>query len=152
MVEMDPKKWFSMRDFLEINPTKDLDNNKTQVAEWYVQAYSITHFLVRKHSRLQFKAFCAALRDGKSSAEALKSVYHFRTIGEFEKAWRAWLADPMHKRRVDALSAADRDTGDGVIEKASPRGASPFHAFSTGWEIKTQRVFPETSSGRPSGN
>lgn len=150
MVEMNPKKWFPIDQFLEINPTKDLHDDKAAVAEWYVQAYSITHFLVRKHSRLQFKSFCAALRDGKTSGEALMSVYHYRSIRDFEKKWRTWLNDPIHKRRVDALAAAERGQGDGVVEKAG-RGGSPFHAFSGGWEVKTKNVFPGASSSAPAG-
>lgn len=151
MVATDPGKWFPIEDFLQINPTKDLNDDKSQVALWYVQAYSITHFLVRKHSRLQFKAFCAALRDGRSSAEALKSVYHFRSLKEFDKAWRAWLSDPTHKRRVEALADSDRATGDGVIQKAVRGGNSPFHAFSTGWEVKTRQVFPSSTNSSGDG-
>lgn len=150
MVETDPRKWTPIDRFLEINPTKDLHDDKAMVAGWYVQAYSVTHFLVRKHSRLQFKSFCAALRDGKTSGEALKSVYHYRSIQDFEKKWRAWLSDPMHKRRVEALAAGDRAKGDGVVEKAG-RGASPFHSFSSGWEVRTKSVFPAASTGQPQG-
>jgi hypothetical protein len=150
MVAMDPKKWYPMDEFLAINPTKDLHDNKTMVAEWYVQAYSVTHFLVRKHSRLQFKNFCSLLRDGKSSEEALISAYHYRSAGDFSRKWRAWLNDPTHKRRVDALSDADRAQGDGVITKAK-RGGSPFHSFSTGWEVKTKSVFPPQQQSQPSG-
>jgi hypothetical protein len=140
MVEMDPQKWFPMEKFLEITPTKDLHDDKAMVAEWYVQAYSVTHFLVRKHTRLQFKSFCAALRDGKTTEESLKSVYHYRSVGDFQKQWRAWLNDPSHKRRVQALGDKDRGQGDGVVEKAG-RGNSPFRPFSSGWEVKTKPVF-----------
>jgi len=138
MVEMDPKKWFPMDRFLAISPTKDLHDDNAMVAEWYVQAYSVTHFLIRKHSRLQFKSFCAALRDGKTSEEALKSSYHFRGVRDFEHQWRLWLADPTHKRRVMALKMNERARGDGVVEKA---GNSPFHGFSSNWEVKTRPVF-----------
>ena len=139
-----------MDEFLQINPTKDLHDNKNMVAEWYVQAYSVTHFLVRKHSRLQFKNFCSLLRDGKTSEEALISAYHYRGIHDFERQWRKWLSDPAHKRKVDALSEAERAQGDGVIQKAK-RGGSPFHSFSTGWEVKTKSVFPAQNQGQPSG-
>lgn len=146
MVDMDPKKWTPMDEFLNINPTKDLHDDKAMVGEWYVQAYSVTHFLLRKHSRLQFKSFCSALRDGKTSEEALKTVYHFRSVADFQHQWRLWLADPQHKRRVMALKAADRSQGDGVVEKAA-NGNSPFHGFSSDWKVNTKSVFP--SSGKP---
>ncbi len=148
MVEMDPKKWFPMDEFLQINPAKDLHDNNAMVGEWYFQAYSVTHFLVRKHSRLQFKSFCAAIRDGKSSEEALQSVYHFRSTADFQHQWRLWLADPTHKRRVMALKAVERATGDGVVEKAG-NGNSPFHGFSSGWHVDTKTVFP--SGAKPAG-
>jgi hypothetical protein len=54
-----------MDQFFELSPTKDLHDDKTLVANFYVQAYSVTNFLVRKHSHLQFKEFCDQLRDGK---------------------------------------------------------------------------------------
>ncbi|MDE2143626.1 MAG: hypothetical protein KGJ84_14555 [Elusimicrobia bacterium] len=147
MVAMDPAKWFPIDDFLEINPTKDLHDNKTKVAEWYVQAYSMMNFLVRKHSRLQFKNFCSLLRDGKTSEEALMLAYRFRSTADFNHQWRNWLNDPMHKRRVEALSDADRAQGDGVINKAA-RGSSPFHAFSSGWEVTPRMVFPSSNTGQ----
>lgn len=147
MVEMDPKKWLPMDEFLTINPTKDLHDDKAAVGDWYIQAYSVTHFLVRKHSRLLFKSFCAALRDGKTSEEALKSVYHFRSLADFQHRWRQWLADPSHKRRVAALKANERAGGDGVVEKAGA-GGSKFHGFSNDWKVQTKPVFP---SGKPSG-
>lgn len=150
MVEMDPKKWFPMDEFLTINPTKDLHDDKAAVGEWYVQAYSVTHFLVRRHSRILFKSFCAALRDGKTSEEALKSVYHFRSVADLQHQWRLWLADPGHKRRVAALKANERGQGDGVVEKAG-RGSSPFHSFSSGWEVRTKPVFPSSGSRPASG-
>ncbi len=144
MVELDPKRWFPMGEFLAVNPTKDLHGDKSRVGEWYVQAYSVTHFLMRTHSHLQFKSFCAAIRGGKSSEEALRGVYHFRNLADFQHQWRLWLADPAHKRRVAALKSAELSSSDGVVEKAG-RGNSPFHGFSEGWNVNTRSVFPSGS-------
>ena len=147
MVEMSPQSWFPLDQFFALSPTKDLHDDKTLVANFYVQAYSIVQFLVRKHSHLQFKAFCDQLRDGKTAAEALRLAYHFRDVGDFEKRWRSWLAEPSHKRRVDALTAAERaSSGDGVVDQAGP---GSFHAFSTGWEVKPRYVFPNTKPAAP---
>ena len=137
MVEMKPGSWFPMDRFFEINPTKDLHDDRKDVSEWYIQAYSVTHFLVRKHSNLQFKSFCSHLRDGKTSAEALWLVYRYRSVKDFEKKWRAWLADPIHRRRVTALVSSERATGDGVVEKAGRRMPS-FGSFETGREFKSK--------------
>lgn len=152
MVAMDPKKWFPMDQFLEISPTKDLHDDKAMVAEWYVQAYSVTHFLVRKHSRIQFQSFCSALRDGKTSAEALTSVYHFRSIGDFQKQWRSWLADPSHKRRVAALKPAET-AGAAEAPDRSGLDSSGFQNFSTGWQKKAKPLAAPGfgSSAQPSG-
>ncbi len=130
MVVISPRQWLAMPRFLSISPSRDIPDDKEAVALWYVQAYSVTHFLVRKHSRIQFKAFCAELRAGKTPEEALKSVYHIRTLADFNRLWRAWLSDPAHKRKIAALKDKDRNRGDGVVEK-SGRGDSPFHAFTT---------------------
>ena len=137
MVEMKPSSWYPMDRFLEISPTKDLHGNTRDVAEWYVQAYSVTHYLVRKHSSLQFKSFCSHLRDGKSASEALWLVYRYRDIKDFERKWRAWLADPIHRRRVTALASSQRAAGDGVVERAG-RTRPSFGSFSTGREFKSK--------------
>ena len=138
MVAMPPNKWFPMETFFAVNPTKDLHDDKDLVATFYVQAYSITHFLVRKHSHLQFKAFCDKLRDGQSVEDSLRLAYQYRSVGDFEKRWRAWLKDPVHKRRVSKVKGPGES--DGVIDEAGPGGN--FNGFSSGWEVKPQMVFP----------
>ena len=137
MVEMKPSAWFPMERFFEISPTKDLQDDQKDVSRWYVQAYGVTHFLVRKHSNLQFKGFCSHLRDGKSVSEALWLVYRYRDVRDFEKKWRAWLEDPIHKRRVAALASSQRSAGDGVVERAG-RSLANFGSFSTGREFKAK--------------
>jgi hypothetical protein len=133
MVATDPRRWFPLGRFFELSPMKDLHDDKDQVATFYVQAYSIVNFLVRKHSHFQFKSFCDRLREGKSAAEALRLAYHYRDVGAFERSWRAWLADPSHKRRVDELPLAERTQDDGVVDQAD----SAFPGFSTGWKMKS---------------
>jgi hypothetical protein len=144
MVEMDPKSWFPIDKFFDLSPTKDLHDDKALVAVFYVQAYSITNFLVRKHSHLQFKSFCGHLRDGKPAVEALRLAYHYRDARDFEKRWRAWLADPDHKRRVGMLTAAQRSENDGVVDQAGRN--SSFKSFSSGWEVKPQYAFPKSKA------
>ncbi len=156
MVAMDPAKWFPMDAFFRTSPMRDLGNDKGRVAVFYIQAYSIVQFLVRQHSRLQFKAFCSDLRDGLSAAEALRLVYHYRSPQEFEKRWRQWLADPVHKRRVAALAPGEVSSGDGVIDRAGgPGSAGAFggfsNSFSKGWEIKPRMVFPTKASAPAPG-
>lgn len=111
MVDMKPAAWLPMARFFEITPTEDLHDDKAQVAGWYVQAYSVIQFLVRRHTSLQFKSFCAQLRDGKAVPEALWLVFRYRSVGDFERQWRLWLADPVHRRRAGALRASRASGG-----------------------------------------
>ena len=134
-----PKHFPSLAAFFVVTPTKDLHNDQAAVGEWYIQAYSVTHFLLRKHSRLQFKSFCGYLRDGKPAAEALWLAYRYRSVDDFDKKWRGWLADPIHKRRVAALAASARKGMDeGVSDKAGLKQSS-FKTFSTGFRTQFQR-------------
>lgn len=133
MTVVDPKRFPDLATFFGITPTKDLHNDNTAVGEWYIQAYSVTHFLLRKHSRLQFKSLCSQLRDGKPIADALWLTYRYKKVTDLDKKWRAWLADPMHKRRVAALTEAART---GVDEEAVGKAglkSSSFKSFSTGF-------------------
>lgn len=131
MAYADPKRFPDLEVFFEVSPTKDLHDNENAVAEWYVQAYSITHFLLRKHSRLQFKSLCQQLRDGKPVAEALWLTYRYRKIKDLDKKWRQWMAEPIHKRRIEALTTKDR-TGvdDAAVTRTGLKGTG-FKNFST---------------------
>ncbi len=136
MTVIDPKQFPDLETFFAVTPTKDLHNGQAAVEEWYVQAYSVTHFLLRKHSRLQFKSLCAALRDGKPVADALWLTYRYRRVADLDKKWRAWLADPIHKRRVALLADAARK---GVDENAVGKAGLKSWVFKSFW----------TSFGRP---
>ena len=127
MAEARPGSWLPIGRFLEVAPARDLHDDSKEVAGWYVQAYSVVHFLLRRHTRLQFKSFCGQLRDGKTAEQALWLVYKYRSVEEFERKWRAWAADPAHKRKVAALASSARASGDGVIEAS--RGNSTFQPF-----------------------
>ncbi len=131
MTLIEAKKFPDLETFFAVTPTKDLHDNQAAVAEWYVQAYSVTHFLLRKHSKLQFKSFCAHLRDGKPVADALWLTYRYRRVSDLDKKWRQWLSDPIHKRRVAALSTAARQGIDeSAVGKAGMKN-SGFKSFST---------------------
>ena len=131
MVATASKSWYPMARFFGITPTRDLDNDQAAVGLWYIQAYSVTHFLLRAHTRMQFKDFCDDLRDGGSVESALKRVYHFHDVADFERAWRVWLADPVHRRRVAALRADEIVQSDGIIRGARgwSRSFSSFGDF-----------------------
>lgn len=95
-----------LKEFLAINPTQDIKDDKEKVSVWYIQAFSLVYYLYQKHSRLQFKNLCSQLRDGRGLEETLWMAYRYPKIADLEKAWRAWLASPEHRRRVEKFIAA----------------------------------------------
>ena len=148
---MDPKRWFPMERFLELSPTTDLRDDKDLVSIFYVQAYSLAHFLVRQHTPLQFKAFCDQLRDGKSAADALRLAYHYRGPADLEARWRQWLLDPSKRHRVEALTLTQRSQDGGVVDQSA--GGGPRNAWFSTWKVQPRLVFPSSGQGQgaPSG-
>lgn len=118
MVATGPREWYGLDSFFGISPQKDLGNDAARVRQWYVQAYSIVFFLARKHQSLQFKSLCGMLRDGRPPAEAIRLVYHDRTLADFEKRWRAWVSDPALRRRAANVPLHAGSFDDGVIDQA----------------------------------
>ncbi len=160
MVEMDPRRWFPLDKFFAISPTTDLNNNPELVTVFYVQAYSLTHFLMRTHAKMQFKAFCDHLRAGDSVPDSLRLAYHYETVGDLEIAWRRWLAEPIHRRRVEELPLADRDQ-DTAVDQAGVAGDGSagfnerhdgFGSGFTVWKFKPMSSFaqPLAEPGFPS--
>jgi hypothetical protein len=142
MAYAEPKSFPDLETFFAVSPTKDLHDNEKAVATWYVQAYSITHFLLRKHSRLSFKSLCAQLRDGKPVAEALWLTYRYRHVADLDKKWRGWLKDPIHQRRIQALSAQARaGSNDEAITKTGLKGTG-FTNFSTSFSSSFSKPAP----------
>ena len=130
MAYANPNKFPNLETFFRVTPTTDLHNDQAAVGEWYIQAYSVTHFLLRKHSRLQFKSLCAALREGKPIEEALWRTYRYKRVADLDKKWRIWLSDPVHKRRVEALSEGARaGTDEGTVKYGLK--LSSFKSWST---------------------
>jgi len=141
MTMIEPRQFPDLETFFSITPTKDL-HNQASVGEWYIQAYSVTHYLLRKHSRLQFKSLCAALRDGKPIADALWLTYRYKRVSDLDKKWRLWLSEPIHKRRVAALAGDSRKGMDETAVGKAGGKASNFQSFSTGFTRR--KAAPET--------
>ncbi len=64
---------------------------------FYVQSVSLVGFLIERYGSLSFAEFCRGLRDGKGVEEALRAAYpdHVRSLDEFEKEWRGYIAGEM---------------------------------------------------------
>lgn len=146
MTLVDPTSFPALETFFRVTPTKDLHNDEAAVSTWYLQAYSVTHFLLRGHSRMQFKSLCGYLRDGRPAAKALWLSYRYRTVAAFDRKWREWLADPVHKRRVGALAGAQlKGVDEGVVSRAErSKSLKKFsfprvHPFSRFGNLSTPR-------------
>ncbi len=77
-----------MKVFLASRPAEDAPG--AVVSFWYQQAASVVMFLRAGHVPSLFFDFCAKLRDGAGTAEALREVYGYDDPEAFEKAWLAW--------------------------------------------------------------
>lgn len=51
------------------------DHSSGSVSLWYLQAYSLVKFLMRRFSIAQFSTLCRGLRAGRSLDEALRAAY-----------------------------------------------------------------------------
>ena len=100
MVHLPQQGFMPLRELVTISPTTDLHDNKPRIERWYVQSYSLTYFLVRLHTRLQFKSFCANLRDGADPQQALWLSYRYKGFKSLQKAWLEWLNDPSLRRKA----------------------------------------------------
>jgi len=65
--------------------------SEAKIADWYLQAYGTVLYLYKPHTRVQFKAFCEALRSGEKVEEALWKGYRIREGRDFGSKWSAWL-------------------------------------------------------------
>lgn len=104
MSQLPGQKLYSLDQLTQISPMGDL-KDKSNIATWYTQSYSVVYFLFRTHSKLQFKTFVSDLREGTPLEKALWLVYRYHSIDDFEQAWLAWLEDPQHKQRIAAAQA-----------------------------------------------
>jgi len=77
-----------------------------KIADWYLQAYGTVLYLYRPHTRVQFKAFCEALRSGEKVEDALWKGYRVREGADFGRKWSAWLDDYSKPDLKGAASGA----------------------------------------------
>jgi len=83
-----------LRDFLSFDYHQDAHENR-MVSDWYVQAYSLVHFLMRRYPGLLFFTFCDGLRQGAPVDEALRRAYGpiFPDLSALERRWRESLGE-----------------------------------------------------------
>ncbi|MCX5793943.1 MAG: hypothetical protein NTY77_00420 [Elusimicrobia bacterium] len=134
MVLAKPSAWLPMQQFFSLNPTQDL-HNSTIVGDFYVQAYSIAYFLYRAHQPLQFKNFCAQLRDGKDVEQSLWLAYRYHGFPALEKDWRRWLGRSDLRHKVEEAQAETQDQPQPEGRKSTgsfaPSGLKPMRGFKS---------------------
>lgn len=140
----------SLQELARLSPTKDLGDDKSKVEVWYTQAYSVVHFLFRKHSRLQFKNLCSKLRDGKDLSEALWLVYRYRSVKDFEKAWLDWLKEPGHRKRLGLEPREATASAEPLPEEPAPKPAQGRFGGIKGFKpLETRSPFGKKDQGAP---
>lgn len=151
MVFLPDKPLLRLQDLAKISPTKDLGDDKAKVELWYTQAYSLVHFLFRKHSRLQFKNFCSKLRDGKDLEESLWLVYRYRAVKDLEKAWLDWLREPGHRKRLGLEPREATASAEAPAEEA-PKKPEPgrFGGIKGFKPLETRSPFGKKDPSAPS--
>lgn len=68
---------------------EDLESD-SGIADWYLQAYGTVLYLYAPGKRLQFKAFCEALRAGEGLDDSLWKFYRVGGAADFARHWNAW--------------------------------------------------------------
>jgi len=136
MVLAKPSAFLPLERFFAMNPAKDMQN-KNLIWDWYVQAYSMAYFLYRNHQRLQFKSFCAELRDGKSVEASLWRSYRYHGLPALQKAWRRWLTQSDLRNKVQA--ALNEIPAEPQAEKGKSQEAFSSPKFSAMKGFKSLR-------------
>ncbi|HAH30927.1 MAG TPA: hypothetical protein DCL44_01285 [Elusimicrobia bacterium] len=72
--------------------------SERQIGDWYLQSYGIVSYLYRPQQRLQFKNFCALLRNGGKVETSLWEVYRIKDTLEFEGKWLLWAGNDTSKQ------------------------------------------------------
>jgi hypothetical protein len=61
------------------------------VTLFYTQSYSLVKFLIAEFGKDKFVLFCQDLRDRRDLARALRLVYGFNNLDDFESAWKKYI-------------------------------------------------------------
>jgi hypothetical protein len=65
--------------------------DREQVKLFYTESYSLVKFLVSQFGKDSFVNFCRDLRDYQDLAGALRRIYSFNNLGDFQEAWKRYL-------------------------------------------------------------
>ncbi|MFH1441259.1 MAG: peptidase MA family metallohydrolase [Candidatus Omnitrophota bacterium] len=81
--------FFSLQKLFTIRPQSVSDSLYVRI--FYAEAVSVVGYLIKVFGKDRFVLFCQNLRDKRNFEKAMRSVYPFMTIDEFDKAWQKYL-------------------------------------------------------------
>ncbi|MBI5201920.1 MAG: hypothetical protein HY925_10070 [Elusimicrobia bacterium] len=138
MALLDPEKTIPFEKFVEVKPTQDLnrEQDKDAVSLWYVQAFSVVHFLYREHSRQQFRNFCNLLREGKPLEAAVWTAYRYAGVPELDRSWKAWLRKPTTIARMRRYLKTSAEYAREEAADAAAAGSAPSGRIGPGGMLK----------------
>jgi len=86
----------------------ELDKLKSDdaISYWYLQSFATVSYLYKPQTRLQFKNFCSALRDGADVKTALWKTYRIRDRRDFARKWTAWVEEYGSKAGKSGVSSS----------------------------------------------
>ncbi len=86
---MPRERFFGMRSYFSTELSSL--NTDQKIGDWYLQAFGLVKHLYSPARRLQFRNFCAKIREGADLEKALWDVYRVRDTDQLEKNWFSWL-------------------------------------------------------------
>lgn len=131
MVYLPQKGYLHVSDLVQLSPTLDLGDNKSRVETFYTESYSLVYFLLRKHSKLQFKNLCAKLREGEPLEQALWLTYRYKGTAQLEKAWVEWVRDPRIRGKAEAQAVGGATAAAAEAEPEDRAGAKRLPRFGS---------------------
>jgi hypothetical protein len=79
--------------FMSLNQLNSFDlmqaKDKQLVELFYLEAYSLLHYLIKEFGKDKFVLFCQYLRDHQDLTRALRLTYSFDSLLELESFWKA---------------------------------------------------------------
>lgn len=81
--------FFSLQKLFTIRP--QLVSDPLYVHIFYAEAVSVAGYMIKEFGKDNFVVFCQNLRDKRDFEKAMRSVYPFTTIDEFDKAWQEYI-------------------------------------------------------------
>jgi len=94
LIKADLAERINQGDYLDLDALNKFQTKRSsseKVRLFYAESYSLVKFLIVKFGKESFVDFCRSLRDDRSLTVALRRVYSFEKLDDFEKAWKKYI-------------------------------------------------------------